>query len=106
MRLRPRHLAPALASLAAVWPLQAQRTSAPRAPRGGGIPGNELVVVATDFAFQAPPQVDAGLVNIRLFNRGTEMHHVLVIKVDLAWTGCRRCRRVASDRYMNADAHR
>jgi hypothetical protein len=61
---------------------QSQRQPAQRAPRTGGIPGNELVIVATDFQFQAPEQVDAGLVNIRLFNRGKEMHHVLVIKVD------------------------
>jgi hypothetical protein len=40
------------------------------------------VVIATDHQFEAPEQVDAGLVNIRLFNRGTEMHHLVVIKVD------------------------
>lgn len=50
--------------------------------RAGGIAGSELVIVATDFAFDAPEQVDAGLVNIRMFNRGKEMHHVLVIKLD------------------------
>jgi hypothetical protein len=57
---------------------------APRSPARAGAadPGNELVVIATDFKFQAPDQVEAGLVNIRLFNRGREMHHVLVIKVD------------------------
>lgn len=54
----------------------------PAAPRSGGIPGNELVVIATDFRFEAPEQVDAGLVNIRLFNRGKEDHHVLLIKLD------------------------
>jgi hypothetical protein len=40
------------------------------------------VVVATDHQFQAPEQIDAGLVNVRLFNRGKEMHHVLVIRID------------------------
>lgn len=60
-------------------PAQTQR---PQGPRGGVIQGNELVVVATDFRFEAPEQVDAGLVNIRLFNRGKEMHHLIVIKVD------------------------
>lgn len=68
-------------SIAAVSEVASQ-TPRPRAPRSGGISGTELVVIATDFAFDAPEQVDAGLVNVRLFNRGKEMHHVVVIKVD------------------------
>ena len=44
--------------------------------------GSELVVVATDFHFEAPEQVDAGLVHIRLVNRGREPHHILVMKVN------------------------
>jgi hypothetical protein len=71
-----------LASIAATSTLDSQAQPARRPPRTGGIPGTELAIVATDFQFQAPEQVDAGLVNIRLFNRGQEMHHVLVIKVD------------------------
>lgn len=58
------------------------QTTRPRASRPGIAAGSELVVIATDYAFEAPEQVDAGLVNIRLFNRGKEMHHVVVIKVD------------------------
>jgi hypothetical protein len=54
----------------------------PRGPRPGQIPGSEFVVVATDHAFDSPDQVDAGVVNFRLFNRGKEIHHLLVIKVD------------------------
>lgn len=54
----------------------------PAAQRPGGIAGNELVVIAHDYRFEAPDQVDAGLVNIRLFNRGKEDHHVLLIKLD------------------------
>lgn len=72
-----------LLALTLVWthavPGQATRA---RAARPGTAAGNELVVIATDYAFEAPEQVDAGLVNIRLFNRGKEMHHVVVIKVD------------------------
>lgn len=45
-------------------------------------PANEVVVVATDFRFEAPASVDAGLVNFRLFNRGRELHHLLVIRID------------------------
>lgn len=68
-----------LVSAASSLPAQTRR---PQAPRGGVIQGTELVVVATDYRFEAPEQVDAGLVNIRLFNRGKEMHHLIVIKVD------------------------
>lgn len=63
----------------ALW---SQSPASQRPPRLGGIAGNELVIVATDHHFEAPDQVDAGIVNIRLFNRGSEMHHVVVIKVD------------------------
>lgn len=62
--------------------LGAQGSRRPTPPRPGGIAGNELVVIATDYRFEAPEQVDAGLVNIRLFNRGKEDHHVLLIKLD------------------------
>ena len=81
--MRSMRLTVLAASLALVTapPLIAQQAP-PRRPRTGQIPGSEFVVVATDHAFQAPEQVDAGLVNVRLFNRGKEMHHVLVIKVD------------------------
>ncbi|MGQ0647660.1 MAG: hypothetical protein ACT4P7_08805 [Gemmatimonadaceae bacterium] len=69
-----------LAATAAAWlPAQEPR---PRAPRIGQIPGNEFVVIATDHSFEAPEHVDAGLVNVRLFNRGKELHHLVVIKVD------------------------
>jgi hypothetical protein len=65
----------------AILPLDAQ-VRRPPTPRTGGIVGNELVVIATDYRFEAPEQVDAGLVNIRLFNRGKEDHHVLLIKLE------------------------
>lgn len=56
-----------------------------RRPEGSAVPqsrGSELVVVATDFRFDAPEQVDAGLVHLRLVNRGRESHHILVMKVN------------------------
>jgi hypothetical protein len=68
-----------LLAVASSVPAEAQRAATPRAD---GLQGNDLVIVATDHAFEAPEQVDAGLVNIRLFNRGKEMHHVLLIRVD------------------------
>ncbi|MFN8581408.1 MAG: hypothetical protein U0163_10580 [Gemmatimonadaceae bacterium] len=85
--------------------IAAQQAVAQRTPRSGGIPGTELVIVATDFQFQVPPQVDAGLVNIRLFNRGKEMHHVLVIKVDRMDRLAQIADELKANRYMNAWMH-
>jgi hypothetical protein len=79
--------------------------AAQRIPRSGGIPGSELVIVATDFQFQVPPQVDAGLVNIRLFNRGKEMHHVLVIKVDRMDRLSQIADELRDNRYMTSWMH-
>ena len=46
------------------------------------VPGAELVVVVTDKALEVPSQVDAGLVNVRLFNRSSGPQHVSILKVD------------------------
>lgn len=54
----------------------------PRPVRAGPIQGDELVVIATDDSLDSPEQVEAGLVNIRLFNRGKRLHSVLLIKVE------------------------
>jgi hypothetical protein len=41
-----------------------------------------MTVTASEYAFAAPDSVPAGLTEIRLENRGTEMHHVLLIRLD------------------------
>ena len=41
-----------------------------------------MTVTASDYAFTAPDSVPAGLTEIRLENRGTELHHVLLIRLD------------------------
>ncbi len=41
-----------------------------------------VTVVARDFAFQAPDQVPAGLVTFRLENRGQNLHHMQILKLD------------------------
>jgi len=74
-------------SLLVAGPMAAQATKAPAAarpqqPRPGGIPGSELVIVVTDKGFDAPEQVDAGLVNVRLFNRSRDQQHFSILKVD------------------------
>jgi hypothetical protein len=44
--------------------------------------GTELVVRVTDQALDVPTQVDAGLVNVRLFNRSSGPQHITILKVD------------------------
>jgi hypothetical protein len=45
-------------------------------------PPRVVTVVARDFAFQAPDQIPAGLVTFQLQNRGTNLHHMVIIKLD------------------------
>jgi hypothetical protein len=84
----------ALLSLSVAWPLprplvaQATKTrpAAPAQKRATTTRptalGAELVVVVTDKALDVPSQVDAGLVNVRLFNRSSGPQHISVLKVD------------------------
>ncbi len=43
---------------------------------------NHVVVTATDFAFQAPDSVPAGLAMIHLVNKGPSVHHLQLVQVD------------------------
>jgi len=45
-----------------------------------------VTVTAADYAFTAPDSIPAGLTEIRLLNRGTEMHHVWLIRLDAGKT--------------------
>ena len=40
-----------------------------------------LTVIATDYSFDAPAQIPAGLTTIALVNRGHELHHVQLIRL-------------------------
>ncbi len=40
-----------------------------------------ITITATDYAFEMPARVDAGLVTFRLLNRGRELHHVFVARL-------------------------
>lgn len=84
----------ALLALSAGWPLahraEAQATKTRPTPPAQKrtttaptpAPGAELVIVATDKALEVPEQVDAGLVNVRLFNRSSGPQHISILKVD------------------------
>jgi hypothetical protein len=41
-----------------------------------------VTVTANDYAFTAPDSIPAGFTEIRLLNRGSEMHHVMLIRLD------------------------
>lgn len=42
---------------------------------------NVVTITASDFAFQAPATIPAGLTTINLVNRGPELHHVQLVKI-------------------------
>jgi hypothetical protein len=44
--------------------------------------GRTLTITARDYAFEAPDSVAAGLTTVRLVNRGPELHHVSLIRLD------------------------
>jgi uncharacterized cupredoxin-like copper-binding protein len=41
-----------------------------------------VTITATDYAFEAPAQVPAGAITMRLTNRGKELHHAQLIKLE------------------------
>ncbi|HEX8451323.1 MAG TPA: hypothetical protein VF647_04445 [Longimicrobium sp.] len=42
---------------------------------------NVVTITASDFAFQAPASIPAGLTTINLVNRGPELHHVQLVRI-------------------------
>ena len=47
----------------------------------GGTPAS-VTVTANDFSFEAPGEVPAGAVTMRLVNKGTELHHAQLVKLE------------------------
>ncbi len=43
---------------------------------------NEVTITATDYAFDAPAEIPAGLTNFRLVDNGKELHHATLIKLE------------------------
>ena len=55
-------------------------------PSGGGQPGatggpNVVTVTTSDYAFDAPAEIPAGLTAIRLVNKGPSLHHIQLMKL-------------------------
>jgi uncharacterized cupredoxin-like copper-binding protein len=53
------------------------RESAPAAR-----PASVVTVIATDYAFDAPASIPAGPTTLRLVNRGPELHHVQLVRIE------------------------
>jgi hypothetical protein len=45
-----------------------------------------VTVTASDYSFSGPDTIPAGMTEFRLLNRGTEMHHVMLIRFDAGKT--------------------
>src|SRR5688500_12032837 len=45
-------------------------------------PANEVTITATDYAFDAPAEIPAGLTNMRLVDNGKELHHATLIRLE------------------------
>lgn len=84
---------PLLVAPAVVLPAQEKKTDPPPVQKRRPLPtaaairpmrdlGSELVVVVGDKQLEVPSQVDAGLVNVRLFNRSSGSQHISLLKID------------------------
>lgn len=66
------------------------------APDAGPTLPREITVVATDYAFEAPDTVEAGLVAWRLENRGQAGHHLIIARVPDTLSAADAVARVAA----------
>lgn len=70
--------AAALLVLGAAPPAPAPLSSAPPAPPAPRV----VTITARDYAFEMPDTLVAGRVELRLANRGTELHHAWLVRMD------------------------
>lgn len=59
----------------------ADSAAAPVAPAAAAA-ANEVTITATDYAFDAPAEIPAGLTNFRMVDNGKELHHATLIKLE------------------------
>jgi hypothetical protein len=55
-------------------------SAATRISSGSGIP--EITITTKDYGFEAPAEIEAGLVTINLVNEGQEPHHAQVVRLN------------------------
>jgi hypothetical protein len=61
-------------------------TSSAAAPGARTTAPHVVSVRATDYAFDAPTEIPAGMTTFRLVNDGSDLHHVQVVRLDSAKT--------------------
>ena len=58
-------------------------SAAPAAVATSAAPvAHDMTITATDYAFQAPDQIPAGMTTVHLIDSGKELHHVAFIKLN------------------------
>jgi hypothetical protein len=71
-----------LASLAIAIVLSACGSAVASTPAGSGAAIPEITIKASDYAFEVPDQIEAGLVTVNLVNDGHELHHAQIIRLN------------------------
>jgi hypothetical protein len=61
---------------------QASQASGDTAPAGSPPAASAVTITTSDFAFDAPAEIPAGLTTFHLVNRGPSPHHVQLIKLE------------------------
>jgi hypothetical protein len=61
---------------------EAAATDSAAAPASATAPANEVTITATDYKFDAPAEIPAGLTNFRMVDNGKELHHATLIKLE------------------------
>jgi plastocyanin len=79
------------AAVALVWALTGCRPERPSTDNAAS-PGASaetstsapaaITVTANDYSFDAPAEIPAGLTTVRLVNKGTELHHAQIMKIE------------------------
>ncbi len=81
-----RSLVPLVALLAACATKDASKTASAsdstKSQTVAAAKPHQMTVVATDYKFDAPDQVPAGMMTIHLIDNGSEMHHVAFVKLN------------------------
>jgi hypothetical protein len=76
-------LLPFVVLLAACGPKDASKSAAASdtaKPVAAAAP-HQMTIVATDYKFDAPDQVPAGMMTVHLVDNGSEMHHVAFVEL-------------------------
>jgi hypothetical protein len=85
MSLNSRSLLPLVALVAACATKDASKSanaSDSSKTTAAAVAPHQMTVVATDYKFDAPDEVPAGMMTVHLVDNGTELHHVAFVKLN------------------------